>query len=83
MLGAGMERAHSILSHVLGAALEVVEFLPLHLTGCSEPRCLNGGTCRQALYFSDFVCQCPDGFMGKRCEVGECIGEGVREALKP
>nr|XP_020015065.1 tissue-type plasminogen activator [Castor canadensis] len=37
--------------------------------GCSEPRCLNGGTCRQALYFSDFVCQCPDGFMGKRCEV--------------
>uniref|UniRef100_A0A8C7ENQ0 t-plasminogen activator n=1 Tax=Neovison vison TaxID=452646 RepID=A0A8C7ENQ0_NEOVI len=36
---------------------------------CSEPRCFNGGVCRQALYFSDFVCQCPEGFMGKRCEI--------------
>ncbi|KAM5264893.1 tissue-type plasminogen activator isoform 2-T2 [Ctenodactylus gundi] len=39
--------------------------------GCSEPRCFNGGTCWQALYFSDFVCQCPEGFIGKRCEVGK------------
>ncbi|XP_038415869.1 tissue-type plasminogen activator [Canis lupus familiaris] len=37
--------------------------------GCSEPRCFNGGTCRQALYFADFVCQCPEGFLGKRCEI--------------
>ncbi|CAO2611645.1 Tissue-type plasminogen activator [Lemmus lemmus] len=36
---------------------------------CSEPRCFNGGTCQQAVYFSDFVCQCPDGFVGKRCDV--------------
>lgn len=36
---------------------------------CSEPRCFNGGTCHQALYSSDFVCQCPDGFVGKRCDV--------------
>uniref|UniRef100_A0A8C8WFK0 Plasminogen activator n=1 Tax=Panthera leo TaxID=9689 RepID=A0A8C8WFK0_PANLE len=36
---------------------------------CSEPRCFNGGTCRQALYFSDFVCECPEGFSGKRCEI--------------
>uniref|UniRef100_A0A8C6CZY4 Plasminogen activator n=1 Tax=Moschus moschiferus TaxID=68415 RepID=A0A8C6CZY4_MOSMO len=36
---------------------------------CSEPWCFNGGTCRQALYSSDFVCQCPEGFMGKRCEI--------------
>uniref|UniRef100_A0A5F9CES8 Tissue-type plasminogen activator n=1 Tax=Oryctolagus cuniculus TaxID=9986 RepID=A0A5F9CES8_RABIT len=47
---------------------------------CSEPRCLNGGTCSQALYFSDFVCQCPEGFVGKRCEVeknGNCyLGKG-------
>ncbi|KAL4671762.1 hypothetical protein H8959_004471 [Pygathrix nigripes] len=38
--------------------------------GCSEPRCFNGGTCQQALYFSDFVCQCPEGFAGKHCEIG-------------
>ncbi|XP_075412725.1 tissue-type plasminogen activator [Tenrec ecaudatus] len=36
---------------------------------CSEPRCFNGGLCRQAVYFSDFVCQCPEGFLGKRCEI--------------
>lgn len=37
--------------------------------GCNEPRCFNGGTCQQALYFSDFVCQCPEGFSGKLCEI--------------
>uniref|UniRef100_A0A7N4NH25 t-plasminogen activator n=1 Tax=Sarcophilus harrisii TaxID=9305 RepID=A0A7N4NH25_SARHA len=37
---------------------------------CSEPRCFNGGTCQQALYFSDFICQCPRGFSGKQCEIG-------------
>ncbi|XP_075853526.1 tissue-type plasminogen activator isoform X1 [Microcebus murinus] len=36
---------------------------------CSEPKCFNSGTCLQALYFSDFVCQCPEGFAGKRCEI--------------
>uniref|UniRef100_A0A2K6V017 Tissue-type plasminogen activator n=1 Tax=Saimiri boliviensis boliviensis TaxID=39432 RepID=A0A2K6V017_SAIBB len=41
------------------------------IKSCSEPRCFNGGTCQQALYFSDFVCQCPEGFTGKQCEIGE------------
>uniref|UniRef100_A0A2K6F0P8 Tissue-type plasminogen activator n=1 Tax=Propithecus coquereli TaxID=379532 RepID=A0A2K6F0P8_PROCO len=48
---------------------------------CSEPKCFSGGTCLQALYFSDFVCQCPEGFAGKRCEVGgngDCyFGKGL------
>lgn len=39
------------------------------IKSCTEPKCFNGGTCRQALYFSDFVCQCPEGFSGKRCEI--------------
>lgn len=39
------------------------------VTSCSERRCFNGGTCWQALYFSDFVCQCPDGFAGRRCDI--------------
>ena len=60
----------------------VVEGYPcLHLAGCSEPRCFNGGTCQQALYFSDFVCQCPDGFVGKRCDIGECLGGWVWETF--
>uniref|UniRef100_A0A671FKP6 Plasminogen activator n=1 Tax=Rhinolophus ferrumequinum TaxID=59479 RepID=A0A671FKP6_RHIFE len=37
--------------------------------GCNEQRCFNGGTCWQALYFSHFVCQCPEGFGGKLCEI--------------
>ncbi|XP_036911356.1 tissue-type plasminogen activator isoform X3 [Sturnira hondurensis] len=39
------------------------------IRSCNEPRCFNGGTCWQALYFSDFVCQCPEGYTGKLCEV--------------
>lgn len=39
------------------------------IKACSEPRCYNGGTCWQAVYFSDFVCQCPEGFAGKHCEI--------------
>nr|KAF6374951.1 plasminogen activator, tissue type [Pipistrellus kuhlii] len=51
------------------------------IKSCTEPRCFNGGTCRQALYFSDFVCQCPEGFSGKLCEIGKnggCyLGKGL------
>nr|P98119.1 RecName: Full=Salivary plasminogen activator alpha 1; AltName: Full=DSPA alpha-1; Flags: Precursor [Desmodus rotundus]AAA31591.1 plasminogen activator alpha 1 [Desmodus rotundus]AAA31592.1 plasminogen activator alpha 1 [Desmodus rotundus] len=51
------------------------------VNSCSEPRCFNGGTCWQAVYFSDFVCQCPAGYTGKRCEVdtrATCYeGQGV------
>ena len=55
----------------------------MYLAGCSEPRCFNGGTCRQALYFSDFVCECPEGFSGKRCEIGEWWVGGAREGQNP
>lgn len=33
----------------------------------------------QAIYFSHFVCQCPEGFGGKLCEIGEWpVGECER-----
>ena len=62
----------STLTHVFLGCLESNSGFPcFYLAGCSEPWCFNGGTCRQALYSSDFVCQCPEGFMGKLCEIGE------------
>ncbi|XP_029459570.1 tissue-type plasminogen activator [Rhinatrema bivittatum] len=39
------------------------------VTDCTEKTCYNGGRCRQALYFPDFYCRCPRGFIGKRCEI--------------
>uniref|UniRef100_V9KK65 Plasminogen activator n=1 Tax=Callorhinchus milii TaxID=7868 RepID=V9KK65_CALMI len=36
---------------------------------CSKVKCYNGGRCRKALYSHHFVCQCPDGFSGPRCEI--------------
>ncbi|KAM9043476.1 tissue-type plasminogen activator [Megaptera novaeangliae] len=39
------------------------------VNSCSKPQCFNRGTCWQALYSSEFVCQCPEGFIGKRCEI--------------
>ncbi|XP_072491174.1 tissue-type plasminogen activator isoform X2 [Notamacropus eugenii] len=36
---------------------------------CRETKCFNGGTCKEPLYFTDFICQCPRGFKGKQCEI--------------
>lgn len=36
---------------------------------CYAPRCYNGGTCKEAVYSSDFICQCPPGFTGSQCEI--------------
>ncbi|XP_061448358.1 tissue-type plasminogen activator [Rhineura floridana] len=36
---------------------------------CTNPRCLSGGRCQQALYSpSFFICLCPPGLSGKHCE---------------
>ncbi|CAD7680943.1 unnamed protein product [Nyctereutes procyonoides] len=63
---------------------------PVPVTGCSEPGGFNGGTCRQALHFADFVRQCPEGFLGETgtwstAESGaECAnGNSSALALKP
>ncbi|TRY96768.1 hypothetical protein DNTS_014492 [Danionella cerebrum] len=39
------------------------------VTKCSVSKCYNGGTCKEALYSTDFICQCPPGFSGTQCEI--------------
>ncbi|KAK9971139.1 hypothetical protein ABG768_027030 [Culter alburnus] len=54
------------------------------VTTCFVSKCYNGGTCKEAVYSSDFICQCPPGFTGTQCEIntGErCLrgqGSGYR-----
>ncbi|KAJ8005740.1 hypothetical protein DPEC_G00121040 [Dallia pectoralis] len=51
---------------------------------CYQSRCYNGGTCKEAVYSSDFLCQCPPGFTGAQCEINtneRCVldqGKGYR-----
>uniref|UniRef100_A0A8C9S3E0 Plasminogen activator n=1 Tax=Scleropages formosus TaxID=113540 RepID=A0A8C9S3E0_SCLFO len=50
------------------------------VTTCYSSQCYNGGRCKEAVYSSDFLCQCPPGFWGPRCEINameKCIvGQG-------
>ncbi|XP_054630869.1 tissue-type plasminogen activator isoform X1 [Dunckerocampus dactyliophorus] len=51
---------------------------------CYMSHCYNGGTCKEAVYSSDYICQCPPGFSGNQCEINNrenCVagrGEGYR-----
>ncbi|XP_019120008.1 tissue-type plasminogen activator isoform X4 [Larimichthys crocea] len=51
---------------------------------CYVSQCYNGGTCKEAVYTSDYICQCPPGFSGTQCEINtkeDCAvgqGEGYR-----
>ncbi|XP_041793227.1 tissue-type plasminogen activator isoform X3 [Chelmon rostratus] len=51
---------------------------------CYVSQCYNGGTCKEAVYTSDYICQCPPGFSGTHCEINtkeSCVtgqGEGYR-----
>ncbi|XP_061674048.1 tissue-type plasminogen activator isoform X2 [Syngnathoides biaculeatus] len=36
---------------------------------CYSSKCYNGGTCKEAVYSSDYICQCPVGFSGSQCEI--------------
>ncbi|XP_054467177.1 tissue-type plasminogen activator isoform X2 [Anoplopoma fimbria] len=54
------------------------------IINCYVSQCYNGGTCKEAVYTSDYICQCPPGFSGTQCEINsneKCIvgqGEGYR-----
>ncbi|KAL0979265.1 hypothetical protein UPYG_G00182950 [Umbra pygmaea] len=47
---------------------------------CYQSLCYNGGTCKEAVYSSDYLCQCPAGFTGAQCEINtreKCVvGQG-------
>uniref|UniRef100_H3DEQ8 Plasminogen activator n=1 Tax=Tetraodon nigroviridis TaxID=99883 RepID=H3DEQ8_TETNG len=51
---------------------------------CYTSHCYNGGTCKEAVYTSDYICQCPPGFSGTHCEINtqeKCVvarGEAYR-----
>ncbi|XP_038840476.1 tissue-type plasminogen activator-like isoform X1 [Salvelinus namaycush] len=51
---------------------------------CYQSSCYNGGTCKEAVYSSDYLCQCPPGFTGAQCEINtteKCVvgqGKGYR-----
>uniref|UniRef100_A0AAY4CDF7 T-plasminogen activator n=1 Tax=Denticeps clupeoides TaxID=299321 RepID=A0AAY4CDF7_9TELE len=47
--------------------LQFCHYVPV--ISCTVSRCYNGGTCKEAVYSSDFLCQCPSGFMGTQCEI--------------
>ncbi|XP_030274077.1 tissue-type plasminogen activator isoform X1 [Sparus aurata] len=54
------------------------------VVNCYVSQCYNGGTCKEAVYTSDYICQCPPGFSGSQCEINtneQCVvgqGEGYR-----
>ncbi|XP_073322346.1 tissue-type plasminogen activator isoform X1 [Pagrus major] len=54
------------------------------VVNCYVSQCYNGGTCKEAVYTSDYICQCPPGFSGTQCEINtneQCVvgqGEGYR-----
>ncbi|XP_029296170.1 tissue-type plasminogen activator isoform X1 [Cottoperca gobio] len=54
------------------------------IINCYVSQCYNGGTCKEAVYTSDYICQCPPGFSGTQCEINtkeKCAlgqGEGYR-----
>ena len=50
---------------------------------CASFPCLNGGTCYDSRIVDGvgYGCQCPQGFMGQRCEIGDTGMWKLKEAL--
>uniref|UniRef100_UPI00398E54A0 salivary plasminogen activator beta-like n=1 Tax=Pristiophorus japonicus TaxID=55135 RepID=UPI00398E54A0 len=40
----------------------------VHTKECTTNKCLNGGSCTQLIYSEDYICRCPEGYLGIHCE---------------
>lgn len=75
-MGSGQGQA---LAPKLGPSLRALPLCPdLNYCGSHHP-CVNGGTCINAEP-DQYLCACPDGYLGKNCERGtlECCLSGAR-----
>ncbi|XP_029933222.1 cephalotoxin-like protein [Myripristis murdjan] len=45
---------------------------------CTGVPCMNGGTCQKILESNDWMCDCPDGYYGERCENSTVISQPPR-----
>ena len=43
-------------------------FIAAALTACMSNPCLNGATCVDNGAYDKYICTCPDGFHGERCQ---------------
>ncbi|XP_030014566.1 uncharacterized protein LOC115436019 [Sphaeramia orbicularis] len=57
-----------------GYQYKVKVYMSRTLSVCSSrDTCRNGGKCRRLLYSSEYLCDCPDGYYGDRCEKSTSI----------
>lgn len=79
-MGSGQGQASTLK---LGPSLRALPLFPdLNYCGSHHP-CVNGGTCINAEP-DQYLCACPDGYLGKNCErgmLGCCLSGSLAEPI--